>query len=138
MNKLTIPAILAATVMVAGIFAFMPVEQASTVHTTLNLAQASVSGEDAVGTGGTFDIVADSNTVKDGAVCVAITQETTNGGNEALTVEINQAGDETIILDADLNDEENQCFDFTGYRVFIDNLVEATTIFDFAATFAQN
>ena len=34
MNKLTIPAILAATVMVAGIFAFMPVEQASTVHTT--------------------------------------------------------------------------------------------------------
>jgi len=33
MNKLTIPAILAATIMVAGIFAFMPVEQASTVHT---------------------------------------------------------------------------------------------------------
>jgi len=34
MNKLTIPAILVATVMVAGIFAFMPVEQASTVHTS--------------------------------------------------------------------------------------------------------
>ena len=34
MNKLMIPAILAVTVMVAGIFAFMPVEQASTVHTT--------------------------------------------------------------------------------------------------------
>jgi len=34
MNKLTIPAILVATVMVAGAFAFMPVEQASTVHTT--------------------------------------------------------------------------------------------------------
>ena len=32
MNKLAIPAILAATVLVAGIFAFMPVEQASTVH----------------------------------------------------------------------------------------------------------
>ena len=30
------PAILAATVMVAGIFAFMPVEQASTVHTTIS------------------------------------------------------------------------------------------------------
>ena len=38
MNKLTIPAILAATVMVAGIFAFMPVQQASTVHTTLGTA----------------------------------------------------------------------------------------------------
>jgi len=32
MNKLAIPTILLATVMVAGIFAFMPVEQASTVH----------------------------------------------------------------------------------------------------------
>ena len=37
MNKLTIPAILVATVMVAGIFAFMPVQQASTVHTTFLL-----------------------------------------------------------------------------------------------------
>ena len=35
MNKLTIPAILVATVMVAGIFAFMPVQQASTVHDTI-------------------------------------------------------------------------------------------------------
>jgi len=42
MNKLTIPAILAATVMVAGIFAFMPVEQASTVHATSALATVEV------------------------------------------------------------------------------------------------
>ena len=35
MNKLAIPSILAATVLVAGIFAFMPVEKASTVHTGL-------------------------------------------------------------------------------------------------------
>jgi len=35
MNKLVIPAILVATVMVAGIFAFIPVEQATTVHTTV-------------------------------------------------------------------------------------------------------
>ena len=32
MKKLAIPAILAATIMVAGLFAFAPVEQASTVH----------------------------------------------------------------------------------------------------------
>ena len=38
MNKLTIPVILVATVMIAGAFAFMPVEQASTVHTTLGTA----------------------------------------------------------------------------------------------------
>jgi len=39
MNKLTIPAILVATVMVAGIFAFIPVEQASTVHETIQGTQ---------------------------------------------------------------------------------------------------
>jgi len=32
MNKIAIPALLVATIMVAGIFAFVPVEQASTVH----------------------------------------------------------------------------------------------------------
>jgi len=41
MNKLAIPAILVATVMVAGAFTFMPVEQASTVHTTgVNISTA--------------------------------------------------------------------------------------------------
>ena len=32
MNKLAIPAILVSIVMIAGIFAFMPVQQATTVH----------------------------------------------------------------------------------------------------------
>ena len=35
MNKLAIPAILLATVMVAGIFAFSPIEKATSVHTTI-------------------------------------------------------------------------------------------------------
>ena len=35
MNRLTVPSILAATVLIAGIFALMPVERASTVHTGL-------------------------------------------------------------------------------------------------------
>ena len=39
MYKFTIPAILVVTVLVAGIFAFMPVEKASTVHTTITSAQ---------------------------------------------------------------------------------------------------
>ena len=42
MNKLTIPAILVATVMVAGAFAFMPVQQASTVHTTIQGTQQNL------------------------------------------------------------------------------------------------
>ena len=40
MNKLLIPALLVATVMVAGAFAFMPVQQASTVHTTIGILQS--------------------------------------------------------------------------------------------------
>ena len=35
-NKLIIPALLIAAVMVAGLFAFAPVEQASTVHDTVS------------------------------------------------------------------------------------------------------
>jgi len=41
LNKIAIPAILVATVMVAGMFAFMPVEQASTVHTTGTITTAN-------------------------------------------------------------------------------------------------
>jgi len=43
MNKFTIPAILVVTVFVAGIFAFMPVEEASTVHTTLGSSTQSTN-----------------------------------------------------------------------------------------------
>ena len=70
MNKLTIPAILVATVMVAGIFAFMPVEQASTVH----LSAAFLSNQNVIKT--TTD------------------SETPTGGNAALTRTV------TIDLDA--------------------------------------
>jgi len=35
MNKVVIPAILAVTISIAGIFAFMPIEKAITVHTTI-------------------------------------------------------------------------------------------------------
>lgn len=39
MNKLVIPTILVSITLVAGIFAFMPVEKASTVHTTVQGTQ---------------------------------------------------------------------------------------------------
>jgi len=44
MNKITIPIILAVTVMVAGMFAFMPVEQASTVHSSSLIQSQGASG----------------------------------------------------------------------------------------------
>ena len=45
MNKFAIPAILTATVLLAGIFAFSPVEQASTVHTTIQTAVGTQQAE---------------------------------------------------------------------------------------------
>jgi len=43
MNKITIPALLLGVVMIAGAFAFMPVQEASTVHTSAaTLTQQSV------------------------------------------------------------------------------------------------
>jgi len=43
MNKITIPALLLGVVMIAGAFAFMPVQEASTVHTSAaNLVNQSV------------------------------------------------------------------------------------------------
>jgi len=48
LNKLVIPAILVATVMVAGMFAFMPVNQASTVHTEIITDLATVTAQPAV------------------------------------------------------------------------------------------
>jgi len=35
MKKITIPTILAATILIAGVFALMPIEQASTIHKTV-------------------------------------------------------------------------------------------------------
>lgn len=47
MNKLIIPSILTATVLIAGMFAMMPIEKASTVHTTI-LTGAARSGQTTV------------------------------------------------------------------------------------------
>ena len=83
MNKLTIPAILVATVMVAGVFAFMPVEQASTVHTTV-IASISASCDAAtttVAAGGaeTFDI----DSTNGGAFIIDSIQVSTAGIDDA-------------------------------------------------------
>jgi len=39
MNKILFPSILVATVMIAGIFAMLPIQEASTVHTTIQNTQ---------------------------------------------------------------------------------------------------
>jgi len=59
MNKIIIPTILVATVLIVGIFAFMPIDKVSTVHGTiiLNVGGASVTTSDSV----TIDDLDDDN-----------------------------------------------------------------------------
>jgi len=47
MNKLIIPTILTATILVAGIFAFIPVQEASTVHVSIVADIAAAGGGEA-------------------------------------------------------------------------------------------
>lgn len=47
MNKLVIPSILTAAVLIAGMFAFMPIDKASTVHTTI-IASNKAGGVDTI------------------------------------------------------------------------------------------
>ena len=70
MYKLAIPAILAATVLVAGIFAFMPVEQASTVHTTI-IGAGGLDFDDISNTQPSIQVVSGSGTgITDGDTVV--------------------------------------------------------------------
>ena len=103
MNKLAIPSILAATVLIAGIFAFMPVEKASTVHTGLEAkmeaVEDAVKGEirknrfflETVNLGGVTDgstiVVADSTPHGMGQVHIAATLPVADTGADGCTDE---------------------------------------------------
>lgn len=56
MNKKLIPTVLMATIMIAGISAFTPIDLATTVHTTIT---------DALGTPGAADIAGDIDDIQD-------------------------------------------------------------------------
>ena len=66
MNKITIPALLLGVVMVAGIFAFMPIQEASTVHTTVLAGSTDISHTQATSTGAGNDFTITCPTDSDG------------------------------------------------------------------------
>jgi len=51
LNKLLIPTILTAIVLIAGVFAFMPIDKASTVHTSIIASQRTLLVDSDSGTG---------------------------------------------------------------------------------------
>ena len=87
MNKLTIPALLLGVVMVAGAFAFMPVQEASTVHTSTGVE--TITAEVVIATGtttGDFDIIAKSSTIKTGTITMQVILADA-GSSQTLTIE---------------------------------------------------
>ena len=50
MKKILIPAILAATILIVGVFALVPVEKAATVHTTIQNSQQAIQVQSITGT----------------------------------------------------------------------------------------
>jgi len=105
MNRITIPSLLAATILVAGIFAFMPIEEASTVHITIqsNISQFSVvtTQSTADGTGENFRITCATGSAGCRILDVYLddddsTAETLDAG--AITLVMNT---ESIVLAAD-------------------------------------
>ena len=87
MNKTLMPALLVATIMVAGAFAFAPVEQASTVH----LSGTTVA--DTVGTSLTGITVTDDGTISDVDDTVVTILEGNTANNAVLNV-LNIAADD--------------------------------------------
>ena len=96
MNRLAIPGILAATVLIAGIFVFMPVEKAGTVHTGLGDRISAVEDaiEDEIHRNRFFLETVNLDGVADGST-VMVADSTPNGMGEihiAATLPVADAG----------------------------------------------
>jgi len=123
MNKLIIPTILTATVLVAGIFAFMPVQQASTVHTTIVADVGEAAAIDLVNVAGGTD--ADANAVNvlinvaeivtdehfDGRLLLQVTDVDTTGNGDDVTVLVQTwDGDEWLTIDTVTAPDDGNAF----------------------------
>ena len=133
MNKLMIPTILVATVMVAGIFAFMPVQQASTVHTTLGTA-TNVAVIDAnvdlilVDTGTTIPgTITTIDTVVDGIVVDVATVDTVVDG---IVLDI---VDQDFVLSCSASELLVLSSTGTSGKIFCSVVSAATGIIDFTS-----
>jgi len=105
MNKFAIPAILVATVMVAGMFAFMPVQQASTVHDTITTDIGTsfrvASGSTALGA---VDVGNEVFAITCASACIVESIEiwTTGGTEDGDIIHVANVAGNVSILSADL------------------------------------
>lgn len=122
MKKIVIPAILAAAIFVAGMFVYIPIEKASTVHNSIINKIVNVNEGDAVSNAAAkVTIVADSSLIKSGVVCL----KSNDAGNDA-DADLELALDDDLGTVVDLldsttfEDAGGDCAQFTGFRVQVD------------------
>jgi len=141
MNKFLIPTILAATILVAGIFALAPMEKASTVHTTITGQIATVSFGDNVNletANADIEIIAGSATVKKGFVCVDV-EDPNDDFDSDLRIEITAAGDAVQLLSNGNIDVTDGCAEFVAYRLFIPDDIDTTgSTVDFLVQYTES
>ena len=121
MSKLTIPTILTATIIVAAIFAFAPIDQASTVHDNIVAAVAQETaiiydaatiadpGDSATSTVDLADAATAGNTIA-GTVCFEITTV----DSDTATLQVTTSDGVTQILNVAANDLDAGCQVFAG------------------------
>lgn len=122
MNKIVIPVILSVTILIAGIFAFQPIEEASTVHTTLQSSSAATTQTttitddiadevrdqdryiywniDATATITNMILIPDSNVDIDGNLTATLIDEGASGDS---TVNCQNAGGNDLTISSDLD-----------------------------------
>ena len=105
MKKVILPAVLAAAILVAGIFAYMPVQKASTVHTTIlqTLERPMV-----------FTVSAGDTALNEVPLLISGTDGDEFRGDITITIldSIQPAGGATAIV---------ECFDFTVLDATVDD-----------------
>ena len=130
--KFLIPAVLASVIVVAGIIAFIPVNDTSTVHTQIGiLVTKTASAQVLGGAGAVVDILADSAALKVGTVCAQVTDANLNDGIN-IRVEVDAAGAQVANVDAD--DLVDDCSTFVGYRLFFNGASDAGDLATFTVS----
>lgn len=123
-KNLLIPAILAATVLVAGTFAILPVEKVSTIHTSILQRTSNSFVRNNVDNSVATTIVAEGTAnAKHGWVCVRVN----DAGNDVVTALVNvdidpatiAAINQVVINNVDAESADGECREFAGVSVIL-------------------
>jgi len=130
--KFLIPVVLASFIVVAGIIAFVPTNDASAVHTQIGvLVTKTVTGQVLGGGTPVVDILADSAALKVGTVCAQVTDAATA---DNINIRAEVSADGAQVANVDINDAVDDCSTFVGYRLFFAGASDAGDLATFTVS----